>query len=189
MATRQLMMRFPTERLQTLSDPVFAPDFVLRSLRRGDEEAYLALMRAAGFDWPDDMVQTQQDKAMPAGILFACEAGSGRLVATAMANKYRAETPDEYELGWVAVHPDYRGKQLGRKICAAVLIFYRRAGIKRITLHTDDFRKAALVTYLRQGWQPVINDEEMAVRWRVVRQELGMSKTSCGKEKDPGVKS
>ncbi|MGI5923317.1 MAG: GNAT family N-acetyltransferase [Lentisphaeria bacterium] len=177
MATRQLMMRFPVERLEALSEPVFAPDFVLRSFREGDEEAYLALMRAAGFNWADDMVQTVLGKAMPGGILFACDAKNGRLAATAMANKFRPETPDDYELGWVAAHPDYRGKRLGMKICAAVLIFYRQAGVRRVALHTDDFRKPALVTYLRLGWQPVIDDEEMATRWQAVRSELGMPAT------------
>ena len=75
----------------------------------------------------------------------------------------------------VAAHPDYRGKQLGTKICAAVLIFYRQAGVRHVALHTDDFRKPALVTYLRQGWQPVIDDEEMAARWQAVRDELGIA--------------
>jgi len=175
MAARQLMMRYPVERLEALSDPVFAPDFVLRPFRDGDEAGYLALMRAAGFPWADDMIQTVQGKAMPGGILFACDAKTGRIAATAMANKFRPETPDDYELGWVAAHPDYRGKQLGTKICAAVLIFYRQAGVRHVALHTDDFRKPALVTYLRQGWQPVIDDEEMAARWQAVRDELGIA--------------
>lgn len=174
MATRQLMMRFPPERLETLSDPVFAPDFVLRPFRAGDEVEYLALMRAAGFPWPDDRVQTVLEKAMPGGIFFACDARTGRLAATAMANRLRPDEPADHELGWVAAHPDYRGKRLGDKICAAVLIFFRQAGMRQIILHTDDFRQPALVTYLRQGWQPVIDDEEMAGRWQAIRAELRM---------------
>lgn len=174
MAQRQLMMRFPVDRLEALTEPVFAPDFTLRAFRAGDEAGYLSLMRGAGFPWADDMIQTVLGKAMPDGIFFACDASNGRLAATAMANKFRPETPDDYELGWVASHPDYRGKQLGAKVCAAVLLFYRRAGVRHVALHTDDFRKPALVTYLRQGWQPVIEDEEMAGRWKAVRAELGL---------------
>jgi len=111
------------------------------------------------------------------GIFFLVEKATGRLAATAMANKLSETKPEDGgELGWVGVDPDFRGKKLAAVICSAVLDHYRKAGYKRVKLYTDAFRIPAVKTYLNIGFQPVIadGDESAEKRWNTVYKKLGM---------------
>ena len=172
----QLRMTFPLERLGALSIPEPPEGFELRTIRPGEEQAYADLMVAAGFEsWTVDLArQIVSTRTLPDGIFFAVECATGRLAGTAMANK-----PNEtgHEMGWVAVHPDFRGKGLARLVSSAAMNRFKTENCSLIYLLTDDFRKAALRLYLRMGWQPWIPDwcdNTHSARWEAIHKELGL---------------
>ncbi len=174
--TPQLRMLFPPELLAQLPPVLLPAGFRVRPLRPGDEANYLALMASAGFVWEAADLRRNLTAALPEGVLVVEAADSGNLAATAMA----CEQPPcgcgpGGELGWVAAAPAFRGRGLGNAVCLAVLHYFRRAGYRTIYLQTDDFRKAAIKTYWKQGWRPVFHDSGMRERWAALYRELQLT--------------
>ena len=147
----------------------------LRAYCAGDEEAYIALMRSAGFaGWGGEALQTALQRALPDGIFFLEDVRTGRLVSTAGAfHRPQDLHPFGGELGWVATSPDHTGKGLGTAACAAVIERFRSAGYTRVYLQTDDWRLAAVRLYFRLGFVPFLYAPEMADRWRSICGKIG----------------
>lgn len=76
----------------------------------------------------------------------------------------------------VATHPYAAGKGFGKYVVDAALKCIRDTGMKVAELLTDDFRLAAIKTYLELGFEPVIEDEEMEGRWKAVMEKLAEEK-------------
>ena len=79
----------------------------------------------------------------------------------------------------VASDPNVRGKGIGHAMLARTLSMLEERGMRIIELRTDDWRLAAVKTYLDAGFLPVLlNDPESdhAVRWDKVRAELSYPK-------------
>lgn len=72
-----------------------------------------------------------------------------------------AAAPAEAQLRWLLVHPDLRGRGLGRHLVAEALAFGHRSGYRRIFLWTLAHLTAAIGIYRRFGFQRV---EEKAHR-------------------------
>ena len=72
------------------------------------------------------------------------------------------------ELGWVAGDPAHAGKGLGRAVSAAVTARLLDAGYRNIHLYTEDWRLAALKTYLKLGYIPFLYSAEMPDRWQAI---------------------
>ena len=72
-------------------------------------------------------------------------------------------------------HPDFRGKHLGKAASVAAMHHLYRAGYRAFSLLTDDFRAAALKTYLSLGWRPWLYLEDMEERWRKIAEVLNMN--------------
>ena len=89
-----------------------------------------------------------------------------QIVATASTRYLPDRFPGSGYLHWVAVAPAFRGRRLGEAVSIAVLKECARLGRKDVWLETDDFRLAAIRTYLRLGFKPVCPDAEMMKRWR-----------------------
>lgn len=92
----------------------------------------------------------------------------------------------------VASDPTVRGKGIGHAMLAKTLGLLEARGMKYIELRTDDFRLAAVKTYLDAGFLPVLlNDPESdhAIRWDKVRAALSypaveyLSEDAAEKEK------
>lgn len=148
-----------------------APGYRMRSFcPEADEEAYVALMVAAGFaDWSTDRLLLCRQTALPNGWFLVEEARTGALAATAMANHRPAPYhPFGAELGWVAAHPAHRGRKLGWSVCAAAINRLLQAGYENIYLKTDDFRAPAILTYLRMGFIPFIHSAGVVARWQSI---------------------
>jgi ribosomal protein S18 acetylase RimI-like enzyme len=97
---------------------------------------------------------------------MALDVQSGAMVASAMGlHDHSDRHPFGAELGWVAVDPDHRRKGLGTAVCASVTT-RPQAGYQDIHLYTEDLRLAALVLYLKLGYQPFIHAPDMLDRWR-----------------------
>ncbi len=76
----------------------------------------------------------------------------------------------------VAALEDYRGKGIGHAMITHAVNILARRGYKIMTLTTDDFRLAAVKTYLDAGFCPLlIHDDEsdMRKRWDDVLEKLG----------------
>lgn len=175
--------------------PALPDTYTLRTFRPGDEAGYLELMHLVGFShWGPETLESTLNRVLPEG-LFVVEHESGILVATAMATHAPTQLhPFGGELGWVAVHPEHRGKGLGTIVCAAAIRRFRKAGYTRIFLRTDDHRLAAIKTYLKLGFVPFLFAPDMRDRWKVVCEKLDWPFTpdawpSCEAQAPPPVES
>lgn len=68
-------------------------------------------------------------------------------------------------LHMVAANPRYRGEGVGKYLadCAAAALY--ELGCTACTLDTQEYRVAALRSYLRAGFKPVLHEDDMEERW------------------------
>ena len=172
----QLRMVLNEEKIAESTMPAEPEGFILRTFRKGDEDQYIKLMHLSGFvQWDHELLQKIAAGALEEGIFFLEEKSSGRIIASAMANRVRAgEENLGGELGWVGVDPEFRGMGLARIVCQAVQARYRLEGYKKAYLRTDDFRLPAVKSYFALGWQALANTPEMQKRWERVCKKLGI---------------
>ena len=172
----QLRMIADETALAAASMPELPAEFSIRKIREGDDDAYIELMKSAGFYyWDKYLLENVKKTAINGNVFFVEEVATGRLAATALAN-LRHEYPDMTmgELGWVAVHPDFRGRHLSEIAVLAAMKEFHDEGYKSIMLLTDDSRLAAIKTYLKLGWKPLIKDDDFKKRWDFVFKRLYM---------------
>jgi len=174
----QLLMRRPT--LDDL-EPLTAPaGYALRSFRPGDEASWGRVMDRA-FEWEPG--KAVFDELMRSDPCYADErvkvavttdsAAAGTVAATASCWVVPKYGPQARMLHWVATHPDHAGLGLGYQVSLAVLHHALAEGCTQIFLLTDDFRTAALVTYLRMGFEPVYTHPSHPERWRLILKRFG----------------
>ena len=141
--------------------------YSLRTSRPGDEAAEARLLDGAIGRWDEERAKKElfsRPEFYHANFFFVCRGEEP--VGTAGLWKGT--------LHMVAVAEAHRGRRLSRLVCAAVMRRARELGLKRLTLTTDDFRIAAIRTYLKLGWKPVmlVNCEDHARRWEAVMKEI-----------------
>jgi mycothiol synthase len=166
--------------LDDLPDVVVPDGYHLRAFQEGDERAWGEIMGTEGGigrEWTVEKVQeriTSRPQFEAAGLFFAtCDAEGGRPVASACAWR---TAPEERRLGnvhMVCALPSHRGRGLGRLVTLAVLHYLRGRGDQSADLTTDDFRLAAIKSYLGLGFVPVyrtdperLDDHE--ARWSAI---------------------
>jgi GNAT superfamily N-acetyltransferase len=169
-----LQMIWPKDRLNHPPTWTMPEGYSLRTFRTGDEEAYISLMKLAGFSyWGPDHLKNVLKTALPEGVFFIVHDATQKIVATTVATHNPTPLhPFGGELGWVAGDPEHKGKGLGYITCAAVTKRYLDAGYSDIYLLTDDFRLPALKTYLKLGWIPYLHLPEMQGRWEKICEQL-----------------
>lgn len=79
------------------------------------------------------------------------------------------------EMHMVALKRDFRGKGLGALLNQACIHKLETQGARYIELTTDEWRKAAVRSYLGCGFLPVEYDLGMPERWSALLKELGLS--------------
>jgi mycothiol synthase len=175
----QLQMVYPESQLASLPPPLVPAGYHLRTYQQGDEVAFYRVMEAAGFGiWDDDRLKVWIGRIIPDGWYFVIHTGSREIVATAMAlHDHSDQHPFGGELGWVAADPAHTGQGLGMAVCAAVTMRMIAAGYRNIHLYTEQWRLAAIKTYLKLGYVPFLYLPEMLERWRVVCTALSWSFT------------
>ncbi|MEA3334819.1 MAG: hypothetical protein U9R25_02850 [Chloroflexota bacterium] len=87
-------------------------------------------------------------------------------------HNYQEINPFQGELGWLACVPSHAGQGLGLTVSAAVTARFIDAGYRNIRLYSEDFRLAALKTYLKLGYLPVLYTLEMPGRWQAICEQL-----------------
>jgi mycothiol synthase len=156
--------------------PALPDGYGLRTFRGCDGDAWVRLMRQAGFDdWSRETVKQALSAALPDGIFFLEQGPARELVATAMAGHKPSDLhPFGGELGWVAVIPPHRGLRLSPVVCFEATRRLVAGGYREIYLSTDDWRLPAIRTYLNLGYVPLLCASDMDERWRLVARNLGM---------------
>ena len=148
-------------RLRTVADPELLP--------------YNALRVSVNFaSWDTERLRKFRSKALPDSIFLIEEIATCRFAASATAETTDMDDhPELGVLGWVMTHPDFRGRHLGRSVSVAAMRRLYDAGYRAFSLLTDDFRLAAVKTYLDLGWKPWLYLKDMETRWRVLAEKLG----------------
>jgi mycothiol synthase len=167
--------------LDGLPDLLVPDGYHLRTYRPGDEGAWGEIMETVGGigrEWTVEKVRQRlvsRPQFEAAGLFFAtCDAEGERPVASACA--WRDEAEEMGEIGtvhMVCAIPSHRGRGLGRLVTLAVLHHLRRRGFASADLTTDDFRLAAIKSYLGLGFVPAyrtdaerLDDHE--ARWSAI---------------------
>jgi mycothiol synthase len=171
---KQLKMAISAAAVRLLPDVTLPAIYSLRTYQPGDEQAWIDLLDAAGFEgWDLEkftpyMAEPERQK----GSYLAVH--DTRLVAATFASQRHLDPP-EGALDYVICHPDYRNQKLGRAVCTAVLKYLAGQAYETITLATDDWRLPAIKLYLNLGFKPVLARADMPSRWEKVYQQL-----ACG---------
>ncbi|MBP5631744.1 MAG: GNAT family N-acetyltransferase [Clostridia bacterium] len=105
----------------------------------------------------------------PVKDLVFVRAPSGEAAATIT---FYTEPGGKGMLHMVCCREKYRGLGIGNAIVSYALAQLTGRGTMQIGLTTDDFRLPAIRAYLRMGFEPVVNSEEMQERWKNVLDKL-----------------
>ena len=111
-------------------------------LRPDDPERIGRLVDLTGFFHPEEvrvaieLVQERLAKGEASGYHFMLAEQYGRLVGYTCYGPI-ACTRDSYDLYWIAVHPDFQRKGLGRRLIGETEVRIRKAGGSRIYVDTS----------------------------------------------------
>jgi mycothiol synthase len=171
----QLKMAWPAVTDRTPIDTRVPRDYLIRTYRPGDEPAFLDLMALMDFDpWSPQKLEYNLGRILPDGWFFALDARTTEIIATAMSlHNYSGDSPFTGDLGWLACHPEHRGRGLGYSLAALVTNRFLTAGYTRIQLRTEYYRLPAIKTYLKLGYRPVMYCKEAQEQWREVCRQVG----------------
>lgn len=177
----QLKMIFDAE-TTPMPELAVAEGFRLRTIADSELELYNELRVSVGFPaWEPDYLQKFRGKVLPDAMFLIEEISTGRFAASATAEKTDMQDHTELGvLGWVMAHPDFRGRHLGRSVSVAAMHRLYESGYRAFSLLTDDFRLAAVKTYLKLGWKPWLYLEEMEGRWRALAETFNLDFDSLG---------
>ena len=156
--------------------PVVLPEgYILRHFCPGDEASWNILMDAAFQRKPGETdfsnTMASDPVYLPERVRVIVDSG-GKLVATASAWVERTLGMQRGNLHWVGTHPEHQGKQLGSTVSIAAMQYSRDEGRTSMALLTDDFRTAAIKTYLRLGFQPCCTHRSHNGRWEWLLESL-----------------
>ena len=148
-----------------------------RNYAAGDDGALRRLLGQENWVATDEAWRDYKDRILPNGLFLILHAGTGTPVATPGAvhnpNPGRYYFPFGGELGNLIVHPEHRGKQLGRLASALVVGRFILAGYESIRVSVQGFRLAAVKTYLRLGFVPFLHAEDVRLRWGRICEQVG----------------
>ena len=174
---RQLRMVHPDP--ASVPPPTCPEGIALRTYRPGDERAWADIINATDLAGEYDVAGVRSFLTARAGfegegLFFACDAGSGRALATACAWRVWCLGRVRPTLHMVAAVPRVRGRGLGRLVCQAVVNYLGRRGHTEVLLSTDDHRIPAIVTYLQLGFVPMryYRGEDHTARWEAVFEKI-----------------
>jgi mycothiol synthase len=166
-----MTMRSLAERTAALAAPV-ATGYTLRAYRPGDEPAWVEIINSVGdlgqWTLPRALSEVVASPNFDAEGLFFAVCGD-HAVGTACVWWGAPGGASIGALHMVAVHPEHQGHGLGYAVCLAVLQRFAQQGTPEVRLLTDDHRLAAVRTYWRLGFRPLLTADDHAARWEAIR--------------------
>lgn len=165
-----------------LPELTVAEGFRLRTVADDELTPYNELRVSVDFKaWDAEKLRKFRSKVLPDSMFLIEEIATGRFAASATAETTDMDDhPEVGVLGWVMTHPDFRGRHLGRSVSIAAMHRLYDAGYRAFSLLTDDFRLAAVKTYLELGWKPWLYLEDMETRWRALAGKFDRDFDSLG---------
>lgn len=164
-----------------------ADNFTIDTIKDTDLAPYNELRKSVNFpEWDAEYLQKFRNKVLDDAMFVVKEKNTGCFCAAATAETTdMPEYPQIGVLGWVMTHPDFRGHHLGRSVSVQSMHRLYQQGYRVFSLLTDDFRIAAVKTYLKLGWQPWLYLPDMEGRWRALAEQLNLDydKLGCIPEK------
>ena len=169
---KQLQMTADAAVLRRLPDVPIPEGFVQRAYRPGDEDGWLALLQAAGFEEWDrprvDEYLTDPERREGSSVIVEGDT----MVAATFATRIYRDGVELALLDYVISSPDRRRLGLGRAVCTAVARFHVERGYPAVSLFTDDWRLPAIGLYLSLGFEPDMHREDMPGRWDAIMAKL-----------------
>lgn len=171
----QLHLIWPVSKWETAVVSALPKGYALRTGRREDAAAVVAVLVAAGFaEWNLETFAQWLDRTLPDGLWLVEHVATRQVVCCTWAvHAPKPLYPFGGELGWVGCRPEHTGHGLARVTCAAVVRRFRQAGYRCLYLQTDDHRLPAIKTYLKLGWIPNLVEADMPGRWQAICEKLG----------------
>ena len=178
---RETKVEEPLPQLEMLRDhlddlpPPEVPDgYDLRTYQLGDEQAWCDIMEGnVGREWTAERFyqQMSSDPRFSAeGLFFATH--EGQPVASACAWRTSLEEEAVGAIHMVAALDTHRGKGLGHLVNAAVLAKLKEQGFQKAHLKTDDWRLAAINSYLKAKFDPFNTHISHAERWDMILEKI-----------------
>lgn len=173
---RSLFMIWPQD--EHPKDFDFLPkDYIVRPLAQTDSvDEYIELMHKAGFSrWGHGTFNNEVRGENTLGVFVVYNIPEKKIVAAALSMIRKDKSGSSVgELGWVAGDPAHKRKHIGLSVCTVAVQKLLSLGMTHVFLKTDDFRLAAIKTYLKMGFLPVFFTNKTLLRWRMVQYALGM---------------
>lgn len=174
MGVPQLRMVRPT--LEDLPSAILPDGYSWRTFHSGDEAAWIDLLHTGDFGTWDaarlaKLLAGERAPLPPECVVFLTQNDVPIGVAGAFLH------PDGVELGWVVIHPKHRGRGLCRPLCVLTLEAGRRAGGVKAFLKTEDYRPAAIRTYIGLGFTPEMTAPAHPAWWKAY-QEIVIEQSS-----------
>ena len=168
----QLLMRYAYQILPSIEPP--GEGYKLRFWREGDEGGGLDLLNATGQLGVWDQARIRSELAasvVDSGQL--CVVHGEQIVALASVQDRKVFGVESWEIGWVATHPEHRGKGLGSWVTTAAIEVALALPSRPIVLQTDDYRIPAIKVYLKLGFLPNYDHVSYPLRWGKIFLTLG----------------
>ena len=130
-----------------------------------------ALIPDKNENWFTSTILEYPDLCPERDLFFVVEQSTGRRVATTAAVCHGQEG----YIHMVAAAPEVRGRGIGHAMLRFALQQLEERGCTYSVLTTDDFRLAAIKTYLDAGYVPVIEQDpesDLRARWEEVLAQL-----------------
>ena len=173
-ANNRIVPQLVMKRIELFSLPPVEvlPGYKLRVFKTGDEAIWESIIYESFGNRKDFKKDIESNVYfLPERVFFICRDDVPVATATAWyRSKWGEETGYLHMVGNLQAH---RGKNLGLQVSLAALHKMADEGRKSVILQTDDFRLAAIKTYLKLGFKPMLVDENQVERWRTILASFG----------------
>jgi len=157
--------------------PALPSGYSIARATMADADSLASVLKQAFTDdsWKPEKVKRELLTNAEVDTTYVVREKDGKVVATASV---RVPPSDQFggagELHWVAVSPGHRGQKLGLIVSWQVMKRFQELG-RQVVLRTDDFRLAAIKTYLNLGFRPELTSPDHCERWQTVFKHLGIA--------------
>ncbi|KAA0546986.1 GNAT family N-acetyltransferase [Bacillus sp. BGMRC 2118] len=168
-----LILLYPEVAAPKIVEP---PGYYVRTYENQDFTTYKTMLRHEGWILNDHQFHDFFNKVVSNGLFFAIDKETNEIAATAVALRNPTSTHFSFlqggEIGFVITKREHRRKGLGSYVTALATSRLISTDSKSIRIVVNDFRTAAIKTYLNLGFKPFLYTEDMEKRWEEVFHKL-----------------